>query len=188
LLVSKWSKWTMEHFSIRQNTTRNFLRSLKWKKSKEFVTLMATNCYLGADEKGNSIDQTKYRGIIGSQLYLTASRPNIIFSVYMCARYQSSPKESHFSIIKRIMKYLKGNLDVGWWYPKGVEIFLLEYSDSNFSRFTLDRKNTSSICHLLSNGLVSWNSKNQACVALFTDEAEYIVVWSCCAQILCLNQ
>ena len=105
----------MDHGTFLHQTKyyKELLKKFEMEKSKEFVTLMATNCYLGADEKGKSIDQTKYRGIIGSLLYLTASRPNIIFSVYMCAHYQSSPKESYFSIIKRIMKYLKGNLDVG---------------------------------------------------------------------------
>jgi len=73
-------------------------------KTKEVATLMATNCYLNANKKGKSIDQTRYQGITDSLLYLTASRPNIIFSVCMCTCYQSIPTESQFSTIKRIIK------------------------------------------------------------------------------------
>ena len=95
------------------------------------------------DEKGKLIDQTKYKGIIGSLLYLTANRPDIIFSVCMCARYQTCPKESYFSAVKRVMKYLRGTLDVSLWYPKDVGISLVGYSDSDFARCKLDRKSTS---------------------------------------------
>ena len=101
-------------------------------KSKKVATPMATNCYLSADEKEKSIDQTKYTGIIGSLLYLVASKPNIMFSVCMCACYESCPEESHFFPVKKIMKYLRGALDVGLWYPKGVEISLVGYLASDF--------------------------------------------------------
>ena len=106
----------------------------------------------------------------------------------MCSRYQSCPKEPHFSIVKTVMKYLRGTLDVGLWYPKGVEISLVEYLDSDFVGCILDRKRTSGTCHLLGHSLVSWNSKKQACVALSTVEADYIVARSYCAQILWLKQ
>ena len=145
---------------------------------------MATNCYLSADEEGKSTDQTKYRCIIGSLLYLTAGRLDKMFSVHMCPCYQSSPKESHFSTAKRIMKYLKGTLHVGLWYRKGAEISLVGYLDSDFVGCKVDRKSTSGTFHLLGKGLISWNSKKQACVALSMTEAEYIAAKSCCAQIL----
>ena len=95
-----------------------------------------------------------------------------MFSVCLCARCQSCPKESHLSTSKRVIKYLRGTLDVGLWYPKGVEISLVEYLDSDFVGCILDRKRTSGTCHLLGHSLVSWNSKKQACVALSTTEAE----------------
>ena len=112
----------MDHETLFHQTKycKEFLKKFEMDKSKEAATLMAANCYLSAAEKGKSNDQTKYRGIIGSILYLNASRRGIMFSVCMCSRYQSTPKESHFSAIKRIMKYLSGTLDVGLWYPKGV--------------------------------------------------------------------
>jgi len=134
------------------------------------------------------MDQTKYRRLIGSLLYLTTSRPDILFSVCMCAKFQSNPKESHFKAGKRILKYLKGTVNVGLWYPRGAPLSLTGYSDSDFAGCKLDRKSTRGTCHLLGASLISWHSKNKACVSLSTAEAKYIVVGSCYAQILSLKQ
>jgi len=126
---------------------------------KESVTPMATNCYLDSDEKGASVDQTKFRALIGSLLYLTASRPDIMFSVCLCARFQSNPKEAHFTAVKRIMKYLQGTINIRLWYPADVSLNLVGYSDSDFTGCKIDRKSTSGTCHLLGSSLVSWHSK-----------------------------
>ena len=91
---------------------------------KAMNTPMGSSTYVDQDESGTPIDITKYRGMIGSLLYLTASRPGITFSVCLCARFQANPKESHLMAVKRIMKYLKGSTNVGLWYPKG-SIFTL---------------------------------------------------------------
>ena len=88
----------------------------KW---KEASTHMATSTYLDLDEKGKSVDKSRYRGMVGSLLYLTTIWANIMLSVCLCARYQSNPKESHLTIVKRIIKYLKDTTNVGLWYPKG---------------------------------------------------------------------
>ncbi|XP_068503975.1 secreted RxLR effector protein 161-like [Phaseolus vulgaris] len=155
---------------------------------KEASTPMPSSCYMDVDAAGESVDQTKYRGLIGSLLYLTASRPDIIFAVCLCARYQANSKESHFKAAKRILKYLKGTSSVGLWYPSHSPIHLIGYSDSDFAGCKLDRKSTSGTCHLLGSSLISWHSKKQACVALSTADAEYIANGSCCAQILWLKQ
>ena len=146
----------MDHGTFLHQTKycKELLKKFEMDKSKEATSPMATNCYLSADEKGKSINQTKYKGIIGSLHYLTASRLDIMFGVCMCAHYQSSPKESHFSIVKRIMKYQKGTLDVGLWYPKGVEISLVGYSNLDFVGRKLDTKSTSGTYHLLGDDLV----------------------------------
>ena len=80
---------------------------------KQAATLIATNCLMDADEADQLVDSTKYRGLIGSLLYLTASRPEIQFGLCLCARFQANPKESHFKVVKRIIKYLKGTTNVG---------------------------------------------------------------------------
>jgi len=143
---------------------------------------------MDADAAGKGVDQTKYRGLIGSLLYLTSSRPDIMFAVCLCARYQANPKESHFKVAKRILKYLKGTTNVGLWYPSHSPIHLIGYSDSDFAGCKLDRKSTSGTCHLLGSSLISWHSKKQAYVALSTAEAKYIAAGSCCAKILWLKQ
>jgi len=139
---------------------------------------------MDADLAGKEVDHAKYRGLIGSLLYLTASRPDIMFVVCLCATFQANPKESHLKVAKRILKYLKGTINVGLWYPFHSPIHLIGYSDSDFARCKLDTKSTSGTCHLLRSSLISWHSKKQACVALSTAEAEYIAAGSCCAQIL----
>ncbi|XP_068498506.1 uncharacterized mitochondrial protein AtMg00810-like [Phaseolus vulgaris] len=110
---------------------------------KEAFTPMSTSYYMDADLAGTTVDQTKFRGLIGSLLYLAASRTDIIFAVCLCARCQSNPKESYFKAIKRILKYLKGTTTVGLWYPSHSPIHLVGYSDSDFAGCMLDRKSTS---------------------------------------------
>ena len=88
--------------------------------------------------------------MIGSLLYLTATRPDNMFSVCMCARFQASPKEAHLVAVKRILRYLKHTPSIGLWYPKGARFELVGYSDSDYAGCKVDRKSTSRGCHLLS--------------------------------------
>jgi len=102
-------------------------------KCKEATTPISTSCYMDVDLAGTVVDQTKYKGLIGSLLYLTASRSDIMFVVCLCARFQSSPKESYLKVSKRILKYLMGKTFVGLWYPSHSPIHLVGYSDSDFA-------------------------------------------------------
>src|SRR4051812_29825822 len=157
-------------------------------EAKEIDTPMATNGNLDKDEKGKEVDLKLYRGMIGPLFYLTASRLDIMFSVCMCARYQSCPKESHPKAVKRILRYLRGTTTYGLWYPKGNEFDLVGYSNSDFAGCKSDIKSTSGTCNLFSNSLISWHSKKQVSVALSTAEAEYVAARSCCSHILWLKQ
>ncbi|GAV67456.1 hypothetical protein CFOL_v3_10961, partial [Cephalotus follicularis] len=121
-------------------------------------------------------------------LYLTASRPDILFSVCLCARFQSNPKESHLFAVKRIFKYLAYTPTLGLWYSRDSNFDLHSYSDADFGGYKVDHKSTSGSCQYLGSMLVSWFSKKQNSVALSTTEAEYIAVGSCCAQILWQKQ
>ena len=122
--------------------------------------------------------------MIGSLLYLCASRPDIMFSVGKCARYQAAPKESHLVAVKRIFRYLLHTPNFGLWYPKGSSFHLMGYSDADYAGEKKDRKSTSGSCQFLGRSLVCWSSKKQNCVALSTTEAEYISAAICCAQLL----
>ena len=157
-------------------------------EAKTMKTPMSSSIKLDKDEKGKSIDSTMYRGVIGSLLYLTASRPDIMYSVCLCARFQSCLKESHLSVVKRILKYLKGTMNIGLWYPKSDNFELIGFSDADFSGCKVERKSTSGTCHFLGHSLVSWHSKKQNSVALLMVEAEYIAIDLCCAQILWMKQ
>ncbi|KAH9685489.1 Integrase catalytic domain-containing protein [Citrus sinensis] len=169
---------------IKQNEEGIFINQAKYVKDllKRFgydngtakSTPMSTTIKLDKDEKGKEVDIKTYRGMIGSLLYLTASRPDIIFSVCLCARFQSCPKESHMLAVKRIFRYLLGTINLGLWYPRGTHIDLICYSDADFAGYKVDRKSTSGTCHFLGHSLVSWFSKKQNSVALSTTEAEYI--------------
>uniref|UniRef100_UPI001CB948C2 uncharacterized mitochondrial protein AtMg00810-like n=1 Tax=Erigeron canadensis TaxID=72917 RepID=UPI001CB948C2 len=139
---------------------------------------------LHADPDGQHVNPTLYRGMIGSLMYLTASRPDIMFATCLCARYQASPRESHLLAVKRIFKYLKGTSSLGLWYPKESSFDLVAYSDSDYAGCMLDRKSTSGGCQLLGGRLTSWSSKKQHTVSISTAEAEYVSAVSCCAQVL----
>ncbi|XP_014499153.1 uncharacterized protein LOC106760201 [Vigna radiata var. radiata] len=178
-------KQTKDGIFIHQSKYCNdLLKRFKMLDCKDAATPMATNCYLDLDEAWKNVDQKLYRGMIGPLLYLTASRLDIMHSVCLYARFQSAPKESHLTIVKRILKYLKGTKGLGLWYPNGTKTFLNGYSDSDFGGCKLDRKSTSGTCHLLGSSLISCHSKKQACVALSTTEAGYIAAGSCCAESL----
>jgi len=127
----------------------DLLKKFKMEDCKEVATPIATNCLMDADEVGNQVDSTKYKGLIGSLLYLTTSRLNIQFGVCLCARFQSNPNESHFKAAKQILKYLKGTTNIGLWYPNESNIILSGFSNSNYVGYKLDRKSTSGTCHLL---------------------------------------
>ena len=126
--------------------------------------------------------------MIGSLLYLIASRPDILFSVCICARFQTEPKESHLKSVKRIIKYLKGTENIGLWYSKQSIFELISYSDADYAGCKLDRISTSGSRQFLGSNLIFWFSKKQNGVALFTAEAEYIAVESCCVQLLWIKQ
>jgi hypothetical protein len=158
------------------------------KNAKPIKTPMGTNGHLDLDTGGKSIDQKVYRSMIGSLLYLCASRLDIMLLVCMCARFQANPKEVHLRVVKRIMRYLLYTPKFGLWYPKGSTFDLIGYSDVDYAGCKIDRKSTSGTCQFLGRSLVSWASKKQNSVALSTAEAEYIVVRHCCAQLLWMRQ
>jgi hypothetical protein len=151
-------------------------------------TPMCARVIIGKDEAGKDVDQKMYRGIIGSLLYLTASRPDIAFAVGVCARFQAQPKESHLLAAKRIIKYLKSTVNVGIWYPKDGGFKLISYSDSDCAGCIIDRKSTSGTCQMLGTRLVSWFSKKINSISTSTAEAEYIAAGSSCAQVLWIRQ
>ena len=175
-------------FISQEKYLKDCLTKFGMQDCKSQKTPMATNGQLDADATGKDFDAKVYRSMIGSLLYLCASRPDIMLSVCMCARFQAAPKESHHQAVKRILRYLAHTPSLGLWYPKGSEFDLVGFSDSDWAGDKVDRKSTSGACHFLGRSLVCWSSKKQNCVSLSTAEAEYIVAGACCAQLLWMKQ
>ena len=175
-------------FISQEKYAKELVKKFGLENAKEAKTPMSTNSKLDLDEQGKTVDSRQYRGMIGSLLYLTASRPDLMLSVCVCARFQSLPKESHMCLVKRIIRYVRGTLDLGLWYPRGSHFDLVGYCDADFAGCVTDRKSTSGTCQLLGMSLVSWFSKKQNSIALSTTEAEYIAAGCCCAQILWMRQ
>ncbi|GJV54909.1 ribonuclease H-like domain-containing protein [Tanacetum coccineum] len=136
-----------------------------------------TRCHkfdLLKDAEAEYVDVHLYRLMIGSLMYLTASRPDIMFVVCACARFQVTPKVSHLHAVKRIFRYLKGQPKLGLWYPKDSPFDLEAYTDSDYASASLDRKSTTGGCQFLRSRLISWQCKKQTIVANSTTEAEYV--------------
>jgi hypothetical protein len=129
-------------FQIKQLQEGTFISQTKYiqdiikkfgmKNAKPVKTPMGTNGHLDLDMGGKSVDQKVYRSMIGSLLYLCASRPDIMLLVCMCARFQANPKEVHLRAVKRIMRYLVYTPKFGLWYPKGSTFDLIGYSDADY--------------------------------------------------------
>ncbi|GJU30433.1 putative ribonuclease H-like domain-containing protein [Tanacetum coccineum] len=136
------------------------------------------------DETDPPVNVHLYRSMIGSLMYLTASRPDIMFAVSACSRHQVTPLTSHLNAVKKIFKYLKGQPKLGLWYPKDSPFQLEAYSDSDYAGSHGDRKSTTGGCQFLGRRLISWQCKKQTIVATSSTEAEYVAAASCCAQVL----
>ncbi|KAI3718383.1 hypothetical protein L6452_19252 [Arctium lappa] len=163
---------------------KDMLKKFDLTQTSAMKTLMAPPLTLNKDPARKPVNVTAYRALISFLLYLTASRPDIMYSTCLCARYQSEPKESHLIDVKRIFRYLKGTPNLGLWYPKDSGFDLIRYSDSDFAGCKLDKKSTTGGCQLLGGKLVSSTSKKQNSVSTSTAEAEYVAAGSCCAQVL----
>ncbi|GJS51392.1 putative ribonuclease H-like domain-containing protein [Tanacetum coccineum] len=155
------------------------LKKFDFATVKTVSTPMEANKALIKDEEAEYVDVHLYRSMIGSLMYLTASRPDITFAVYACKRFQVTPKVSHLHAVKRIFRYLKGQLKFGLWYPRDSLFDLEAFFDSDYAGASLDRKSTIRGCQFLGKRLISWQCKKQTIVANSTTEAEYVAVANC---------
>ncbi|GKB02974.1 putative ribonuclease H-like domain-containing protein [Tanacetum coccineum] len=158
------------------------LKKFGFSTVKTASTPMETSKPLMKDENAEDVDVHLYRSMIGSLMYLTSSRPDIMFVVCACARFQVTPKVSHLHAVKRIFRYLKGQPKLGLWYPKDSLFDLEAYTDSDYVGASLDRKSTTRGCQFLGSRLISWQCKKQTIVANSTTKAEYVVAASFCGQ------
>jgi hypothetical protein len=153
---------------------KDLMKKFNMAELEPVSTQMSTATLLSPDEDGKTVDQLKYRSMIGSLLYLMVTRPNIQFDVCLCARFQASPRSSHRMIVQQDFRYLKHTLKFEIWYSASSLLDLVGFSDADFAGCGIDRKSTSDTCHFLGSSLVCWSSRKQSSVAQSTIEAEYV--------------
>ncbi|GJW96339.1 retrovirus-related pol polyprotein from transposon TNT 1-94 [Tanacetum coccineum] len=170
---------------INQSKYANeILKKFDLRKSDPIDTPMVEQSKLDEDLFGIPVDQTRYCSMVGYLMYLTASRPNLVFAVCMCARYQSKPTKKHLEAVKQIFRYLHGTINMGLWYPKVTAMALTMYADADHVGCQDTRRSTSGSAQFLGDKLVSWSSKKQTSMSISSTEAEYIAMSGCCARIL----
>nr|GFB14564.1 uncharacterized mitochondrial protein AtMg00810-like [Tanacetum cinerariifolium] len=171
-------------FISQDKYVAEILRKFRLSEGKSASTPIDAEKPLLKDSDGEDVDVHTYRSMIGSLMYLTSSRPDIMFAVCACVRFQVTPKLSHLNAVKRIFRYLKGKPCLGLWYPYQNLSKLVAYSDSDYAGASLDRKSTTGGCQFLGCRLISSQCKKQTVVATSSTEAEYVDADSGCAQVL----
>ncbi|GJX08202.1 uncharacterized mitochondrial protein-like protein [Tanacetum coccineum] len=170
-------------FISQDKYVAEILKKFNYSDVKSASTLIDLEKPLVKDGDADDVDVHLYRSMIGSLMYLTTSRPDIMFAVCACARFQVTPKTSHLLAVKRIFRYLKGKPTLGLWYSRDSPFELVSYTDSDYAGATQDRKSTTEGCQFLGNMLISWQCKKQTVVATSTTEAEYVAAANCCRQV-----
>nr|GEU38966.1 hypothetical protein [Tanacetum cinerariifolium] len=173
-----------EIFISQDKYVAEILKRFDFSFVRATTTPIETQKPLVKDEDAEDVDVHMYMFMIGSLMYLTVSRPHIMFVVCACSRFQVTPKVSHLYAVKSIFRYLKGQPKLGLWYPKNSPFDLEAYSDSDYAGANLDRKSTTGGCQFLSRRFISWQCRKQTIVAISTTEAEYVVAANCFGQVL----
>lgn len=176
IYVSQWkyAQEVLERFNMNQcNTVHNPIVS-GFKMTK--------------DEGRIEIDSTLYKRIVGSLMYLTAMRPDMMYVISLISRFMERPTELYFKAAKRVLRYLKGIVSFGLLYRKRGKEELIGYTDNDYAGDQDDRKSTSGYFFILSSGAVSWSSKKQPVVTLSTTKAEFIAAASSACQAVWLRR
>ncbi|GJZ56909.1 putative ribonuclease H-like domain-containing protein, partial [Tanacetum coccineum] len=171
-------------FISQDKYVADILKKFDFATMKTISTPMESNKELIKDEEADSVDVHLYISMIGSLMYLAASRPDIMFVICACARFQVTPKMSHLHAVKRIFRYLKGQPKLGLWYPRDSPFDLEAFSDSDYAGASLNKKSTTGGCQFLAKRLISWQCKKQTIVANSITEAEYVATANCCRHVL----
>ncbi|GJU31841.1 hypothetical protein Tco_1175430 [Tanacetum coccineum] len=143
--------------------------------------LIAGSNKVGKIQKASSAQQALVKNNLDG-IFHKSDKPDIMFAVCACARFQVTPKVSHLHAVKRIFRYLKHQPKLGLWYPRDSPFEIEAFSDSDYACASLDRKSTTSGCQFLGRRLISWQCKKQTIVANSTTKAKYVTVAHCCGQ------
>lgn len=175
-------------FIMQKKYAMEILDRFEMKTCNSVGTPIEPGLKLTKDPKGKKVHNTLFKQIVGSLMYLTATRPDIMYAVSLISRYMENPTEVHLLAAKRIFRYLKGTADLGILYKKGANSSLIGFSDSDYAGDLDDRKSTSGFVFMMGSGAVSWSSKKQQIVTLSTTEAEFVAAASSSCQAIWLQR
>ncbi|KAJ0926044.1 putative RNA-directed DNA polymerase [Helianthus annuus] len=136
---------------------------------------------------GEEVDSTVYKRLIGSLMYLTVTRPDVMYVVSLLSRFMANPRKEHIIAAKRVLRYLKGTHDYGLVYERHSINKLVAYTDSDYARDVEDRRCTSWYVCMFSNGAICWSSRKQDIVTLSSTEAEYVAATACACHCVWLK-
>ncbi|GJW93771.1 retrovirus-related pol polyprotein from transposon TNT 1-94 [Tanacetum coccineum] len=184
LISNDFSKGSVDSTLFIRREGKELILKYGFESCDPVDTPMVEKSKLDEDKEGKAVDPSHYHGMIGTLLYLTASRPDLQFAICMCARYQARPTKKYLNAVKRIFQYLKGIVHRGLWYPKDFSFALTTFADADRAGYQDTGRSTSGNIQLLGDRLVSWSSKRQKSATISSTEAEYIALSGCCAQVL----
>ena len=165
--------------------TQKILQHAKLGDCNAAITPLEARAQFTYEEGKSTVNSTVYRSLIGSLRYLTHTRPDLQFSVGLLSRFMEKPTQEHYNGIKRILRYVKGTEDYGFFYKKrDMKGELLSFSNSDFAGDCHDRKSTSGYIFFLGGRVVSWSSQKQSIVTLSSCKAEYIAATSATCQAI----
>ncbi|GKV50593.1 hypothetical protein SLEP1_g57296 [Rubroshorea leprosula] len=175
-------------FVCQKKYVQEVLDRFQMKNCNSVTTPVDKGVKLVKDPGGRSVDSKLYKQIVGSLMYLTATRPDIMHGVSLISRYMEHPKELRLQTAKRMLRYLCGTADFGLFYKKGDQTHLAGFTDSDYAGDLDDRKSTSGFVFMLGSGAISWSSKKQPIVTFSTTKAEYVAATSCACQAIWLRR
>nr|XP_048324153.1 secreted RxLR effector protein 161-like [Ziziphus jujuba var. spinosa] len=175
-------------FISQKKYVQKILDRFDMKDCNSVTTSMEKGLKLVKDSGGKMVDSTLYKQIVGSLMYLIATRPNIMHSVSLISRYMENPKQIHLLAAKRILRYLRGTMDFGLFYKMGEKSDLYGFTDSDYAGDLDDRRSTSGYVFMRGSAAISWLSKKQPLVTLSTTEAKFVAASCCACQVLWLRR
>jgi len=178
----------MKFSFARRNMLRKFSKTFNMKDCKVMSTPMNKKEKLCKNDGAEKVEETYFRGLVGCLMYLTATRPDILYAVSILSRFMHCASEVHLKAAKRVVRYIKGTINYGVKFQKKLDLKLLGYSDSDWVGSADDMKSTSGYCFSLGSGMFSWCSKKQDIVAQSTAEAEFVAATAAVNQALWLRK
>ena len=155
---------------------------------RTFGTPSELGLKLHKDIEGREVDNRHFKQIVGSLMYLSSTRPDIMYAVSMISRYMEHPTEKHLNAARMILRYVRGTFDLGVFYKEGDDLKMVGYTDSDYAGDIDDRKSTSRSIFMMSSGAICWSSKKQAIVTLSITEAEFVAAAACSCQTIWLRK